>query len=70
MAIKWTLNDEEIPRYLEVFTSKIGKRIHLLSIDSVKGDHAGNYSCIATNQAGTAKYTAPLIVIGSCCSIL
>lgn len=64
MVIKWTLNGEDIPPHLEVSTSKISKRIHFLSIDSVKADHAGNYSCIASNQAGSAEYTAPLIVIG------
>lgn len=64
MTVKWTLNNEEIPPYLEVSTSKIGKRVNVLSIDSVKWIHAGNYSCIATNQAGWAEYTAPLIVIG------
>lgn len=64
MAIKWILNGEEIPPYLEVSTSKIGKRTLFLSIDSVRGDHAGNYSCIASNQAGSAEFTAPLVVIG------
>lgn len=64
MRVEWTLNGQTIPNYLEVSTPKIGKRIHVLSIDSVKADHAGNYSCVATNQAGTAEFTAPLIVIG------
>lgn len=66
MTVEWTLNGMDIPSYLEVSTSKIGKRIHVLSIDSVKADHAGNYSCIAKNQAGTTEYTAPLVVIGLC----
>lgn len=64
MSVEWTLNGRPIPTYLEVSTPKIGKRIHVLSIDSVKADHAGNYSCVATNQAGMAEFTAPLIVIG------
>lgn len=64
MKVEWTLNGLTIPNYLEVSTPKIGKRIHVLSIDSVKADHAGNYSCIATNQAGTTEFTAPLVVIG------
>lgn len=64
MTVEWTLNGLPIPTYLEVSTPKIGKRIHVLSIDSVKADHAGNYSCVATNQAGMAEFTAPLIVIG------
>lgn len=65
MDVKWMLNGVEIPSYLEVSTSKIGKRINVLSIESVKADHGGAYSCVATNRAGTAEFTAPLIVIGS-----
>lgn len=66
MSVQWKLNGVEIPAYLEVSTSKIGKRINVLSIESVKADHRGNYSCVAENQAGTAEFTAPLVVIGSC----
>lgn len=64
MSVNWMLNGAEIPPYLEVSTSTIGKRIHVLSIESVKADHRGNYSCVATNLAGTAEFTAPLVVIG------
>lgn len=70
MTVQWQLNGFDIPSYLEVSTSIIGKRIHVLSIDSVKADHAGNYSCIAKNQAGIAEYTAPLVVIGLCSQLL
>lgn len=66
MSVQWKLNGDEIPAYLEVSTSKIGKRINVLSIESVKADHRGNYSCVAENQAGVAEFTAPLVVIGSC----
>lgn len=59
------LNGEEIPEYLDVSSSKMGKRINVLFIESVKAGHAGNYSCLAKNQAGMAEYTASLIVIGS-----
>lgn len=65
MDVKWLLNGIEIPPYLEVSTSKIGKRINVLSIESVKADHGGNYSCVATNRAGVTEFTAPLVVIGS-----
>lgn len=66
MTVQWLLNGAEIPAYLEVSTSKIGKRINVLSIESVKADHRGNYSCVATNLAGSAEFTAPLVVIGWC----
>lgn len=65
MSVQWMLNGAEIPPHLEVTTAKIGKRIHLLSIESVKADHRGNYSCVAKNFAGETVFTAPLIVIGS-----
>lgn len=65
MTVQWMLNGIEIPPYLEVSTSKIGKRINVLSIESVKADHRGNYSCVATNRAGMAEFTAPLVVIGT-----
>lgn len=37
-----------------------------LSIDSVTSGHSGNYTCITTNEAGTASYTARLMVQGNC----
>lgn len=64
MDVMWLLNGEEIPNYLEVSTSKMGKRMNVLLIESVKAGHAGNYTCLAKNRAGIAEYTAPLIVIG------
>lgn len=64
MRVEWLLNGMEIPSYLEVTTSQIGKRINVLSIESVKAAHMANYSCRVTNKAGTAEFTAPLTVIG------
>lgn len=65
MRVEWLVNGMEIPSYLEVTTSQIGKRINVLSIESVNANHMGNYSCIVSNKAGTAEFTAPLTVIGS-----
>lgn len=42
----------------------INPKIASLSIDSVNADHAGNYTCIAENAAGTLRHTAELNVIG------
>ncbi|KAK9746054.1 Immunoglobulin I-set domain, partial [Popillia japonica] len=41
----------------------INPKIASLSIDSVNADHAGNYTCIAENAAGTLRHTAELNVI-------
>lgn len=64
MRVQWLLNGMEIPSYLEVTTSQIGKRINVLSIESVKEAHMANYTCMVSNKAGSAEFTAPLTVIG------
>lgn len=40
------------------------KRSSTLSIESVGGDHAGNYTCVASNRAGSTDSTTQLIVKG------
>lgn len=40
------------------------KRSSTLSIESVGGEHAGNYTCVASNRAGSEKSTTELIVKG------
>lgn len=42
----------------------IGQRSSILTIDSVNGKHAGNYTCHAKNQAGHSNYTTELKVYG------
>lgn len=41
-----------------------GKKTSVLTIDSLSEDHAGNYTCIAANRAGTSAYSAELTVMG------
>nr|CAD7199658.1 unnamed protein product [Timema douglasi] len=60
--IVWTLNGERLSRDSEVSASKVGRRSSVLSIDSVRGSHAGNYTCVGKNAAGVATYTAVLVV--------
>ena len=65
--ISWILNGKPFDDYLEIYTTKRGKRINELTIESVAAKHAGNYSCIAENKAGSVNYTAELKVNGLCC---
>lgn len=44
--------------------SKMGSRSSVLTIDSVQGQHAGNYTCYGKNAAGVSNYTTTLIVNG------
>ncbi|KAF7271145.1 hypothetical protein GWI33_015951 [Rhynchophorus ferrugineus] len=58
----WMLNGEPIHKFDDITISSVGKKISILSIDSVSKRHVGNYTCIATNRAGFFSYTAPLAV--------
>lgn len=62
--IYWLFNDYAINEYHGVTSSKIGKKVNVLTIDSVNGNNAGNYTCRARNSAQTVEYTAALIVNG------
>lgn len=62
--ITWTLNNKPFEDYLEILTTKRGKRINELTIEAVSAKHAGNYSCIAENRAGRVNHTAELKVNG------
>lgn len=64
MTITWLLNNQSIDELRDISVSKIGKRIHVLSIESVAGHHAGEYSCRAKNVAGLAEHSAILSVNG------
>lgn len=44
----------------------VGKKTSLLSIDSLSEEHAGNYTCVAQNKAGSSSHLSQLIVKGIC----
>lgn len=62
--IEWLFNNSPINAYSGVSTSKVGKRVSVLTIDSVNHDHAGNYTCKARNHATTVNFTAELVING------
>lgn len=68
--VMWMLNRSPIDSNNDILIEKRGKRIFVLTIDSVKAQHAGNYTCLAENAAGVAEHTSKLIVNGLNNSIL
>lgn len=62
--VTWLLNGRTIDSFHDISLTRLGKRVNVLTVESVAAHHSGNYSCHATNQAGTTKYTAQLIVDG------
>lgn len=64
LTIKWLHNSLPMFSHLGVLTNKIGDRISLLTIPSVKDQNSGGYTCVAENAAGKINYTAKLYVNG------
>lgn len=62
--IEWLFNDYPINSYSGIVIVKGGKKASVLTIESVNGRHAGNYTCLAKNSAGAVSYSANLIVNG------
>lgn len=65
VQVTWMLNDRPLESYMEIVTQKQGKRINNLMIESVSDMHAGNYTCMSENTAGTAQHSSELVVIGT-----
>lgn len=64
LNIYWRINGKPIINSLDVEVSKMGKRSSVLTIESVNGHHAGNYSCEADNFGGSTSFSTELKVIG------
>lgn len=65
LTVMWTFNGSPLQSSDAVTISKSGQRISTLAIESVSARLAGNYSCIARNNAGVDSYTSLLTVNGS-----
>lgn len=64
--ISWMFQNQALDEKREdVIISNVGKRGKQLSIESVKAGHAGEYTCIASNIAGSTTLTATLEVNGT-----
>ena len=66
IVFEWFHNDQPIDAFYGISVSKLGKRTSAMTIDSISGQHAGNYTCKATNSAASEQFSAHLIVNGTC----
>lgn len=64
MTVEWLLNNKSVEQMQDITVSKIGKRIHVLTIESVDSHLAGQYQCRAKNIAGLSEHSALLSVNG------
>lgn len=64
LNITWFFNHKPVRNIFGVSTVAVGSRTNLLIINSVQPDHAGIYSCEASNPGGKIDHKAELFVNG------
>ena len=64
MHITWSLKGKELNSGDSIMTTMLGKRASMLIISNVDYTHIGEYTCRATNQAGSVTHSTELKVNG------
>jgi len=64
LSISWIFHGQELSSQMGIETVRIGKRNNLLTVESIAPFHAGSYTCVVSNKAGSVNHTADLIVRG------
>ncbi|XP_057326095.1 cell adhesion molecule Dscam2 isoform X34 [Microplitis mediator] len=63
LEITWMFKGRPIgPDRSDIIVSNSGKRVKQLTIDAVAARHAGEYTCVASNAAGSSSHSAILDV--------
>lgn len=62
--ITWMFRDKQIEFGHDIIESSSSKRVKQLTIEAVAAEHAGEYTCVASNIAGSVSQTAVLEVNG------
>ena len=65
ITITWSLKGQELNSGPSVTTTMIGTRTSMLIISDVDYTHIGEYTCRATNPAGSVTHAAELNVNGN-----
>ena len=65
VTISWSLKGQELNSGPSITTTQLGQRASMLVISSVDYTHIGEYTCRATNAAGSVTYSVDLNVNGN-----
>ena len=65
ITITWSLKGQELNSGPSVTTTMVGTRTSMLIISDVDYTHIGEYTCRATNPAGSVTHSAELNVNGN-----
>ena len=64
ITITWSLKGQELNSGPSITTTMLGQRASMLVISSVDYSHVGEYTCRATNPAGSVTHSTQLRVNG------
>ncbi|KAH7969608.1 hypothetical protein HPB52_020248 [Rhipicephalus sanguineus] len=64
ITIEWFKDGRPLDAELEASVAKANDYTSFLSFTGVLQLHSGNYTCVASNPAASANYTAPMLVQG------
>ncbi|KAK8787941.1 hypothetical protein V5799_022284 [Amblyomma americanum] len=62
ITIEWFKDGRELEPALEASVAKANDYTSFLSFTGVRRMHSGNYTCVASNPAASANFTAPMVV--------
>ncbi|XP_072143985.1 cell adhesion molecule Dscam1-like [Dermacentor andersoni] len=62
ITIEWFKDGQPLDSVLEASVAKANDYTSFLSFTGVRQLHTGNYTCVASNPAASANYTAPMVV--------
>jgi len=65
VVFNWLLNGKSVSEYQDINVGSFGKKMSVLSIDSISRNHVGNYTCVVTNPARMTSFTTQLTVKGT-----
>lgn len=65
MNITWLRENQPVERTEGISTVRANKKVSMLTIDNVQAHHVGEYTCVATNFAGTTSVSSYLHVNGT-----
>lgn len=65
ISFAWFLNGSPLASENNINIGAFGKKATVLGIDSLLENHAGNYTCVAQNNAGISSFSVALIVKGN-----
>lgn len=70
IKIWWSLSETDPKEYRNLTTNdgvvitKTSQKVSVLTIEQVQARHTGNYSCFASNRAGTVQHSSYLAING------